>query len=178
MPLRLQEVDYSKDFDELIECEWISYENPNQPFFALFFPIHGDGPDARAEAIKEGTARQLEWHKSDPTSYWQKVVNEEGKIVAGALWKICPTNPFEHEEHLEVSWYAEGGARDYVSQALKLFEAPRARMAQRPQVCMYTTIISRSHIIDEQNTYSRGCQFLISSSPTPITGVKARGILY
>ena len=133
----LQEVDPAKDFTELIECEWDSYENPDHTFFRLFCPIHGTGHSAREDALKEATARQLEWHTSDPTSYWQKVVNDEGKIVGGALWKICPTNPFEHpDDHSEVYWYPKGSKRDYVAQALEIFEAPRMRMGQRPQVCM------------------------------------------
>jgi hypothetical protein len=136
MSFTLQEVDPEKDFAELIECEWDSYENPDQTFFRLFCPVYGTGPSARPDSVKEATARQLDWHKSDPTSYWQKVVNKEGKIVGGALWKICPTNPFEHpEDHSEVYWYPKGGQRDYVAHALELFEAPRMRMAQRPQVC-------------------------------------------
>lgn len=136
MSYTLEEVDPEKDFAELIECEWESYENPDQTFFKLFCPIHGTGPSARADSVREATARQLDWHESDSTSYWQKVVNKEGKIVGGALWKICQTNPFEHpEDHSEVYWYPKGAQRDYVAQALKLFDAPRMRMAQRPQVC-------------------------------------------
>jgi GNAT superfamily N-acetyltransferase len=138
MPFKLEEVDTTLDFPELIACEWESYEDPYQPFFRLFCPIHGDGVDARAESLKECTARQLSWHESDPTSFWQKVVDtESGKIVGGALWKICLENPFEHpDEHSEVYWYPEDSTREFVGQALEQFDAPRARLARRPQVCM------------------------------------------
>lgn len=136
MSFTLQEVDPAKDFAELIECEWDSYENPYQTFFRLFCPIHGTGPSTRAESLKEATARQLQWHTSDPTSYWQKVVTDDGKIVGGALWKICPTNPFEHpDDHFEATWYPKGCQRDYVSHALEIFDTPRMRMGPRPQVC-------------------------------------------
>ena len=140
MPYTLSEVDPETDFQELIACEWDSYENPHQNFFRLFCPILGDGSNARKESIEECTQRQLEWLKSDPTSYWQKVTDSGGKIVGGALWKICPTNPFEHEDHEEAYWYPEGGARDFVNKALEIFEAPRARMGQRPQVCKYSLV--------------------------------------
>lgn len=133
MPFSLQEVDFATDFAEIIDCEFTSYQNPEQTFFYLFCPVHG----TRSDAVKDAVIRQLGWHTSDPTSYWQKVVNDEGKIVAAALWKICPTNPFEHEEHFEIDWYPEGGQLDYVTQALERFEAPRMRMGQRPQVCMW-----------------------------------------
>jgi len=141
MPFKLEEINPATDFDEIIECEWISYENPFQTFFRLFCPIIGDGPDDRQESMKESTTRQLEWHQSDPTSYWQKVVDvDTGKIVAAALWKICPTNPFEHaDDHSEAYWFPKGGQQDFVTKCLKQFDAPRARMAPRPQV--YLNII-------------------------------------
>lgn len=60
MPIKLDDVDLEKDIDELITCEWDSYENPFQPFFRLFCPVVGDGPDDHAESIKHGTKRQLE----------------------------------------------------------------------------------------------------------------------
>lgn len=137
MTFKLEDINPATDFAELIECEWISYEKPLQPFFRLFCPIIGDGPNARQDSMKESTARQLEWHNSDPTSLWHKVVDvDTGKIIAAALWKICPSNPFEHpDDHSEAYWFPEGGQRDFVTKCLERFEAPRARMAQRPQVC-------------------------------------------
>ena len=137
MPFDLQDVDIPADFEELIACEWASYETPHQTFFRLFCPISGSGPDARAESLREATKRQLDWHRSDPTSYWQKVTDRDtGKIVAAALWKICETNPFEHADtHSEAYWFPEGGQRDFVNKALEQFDAPRARMAPRPQLC-------------------------------------------
>jgi len=140
MPFKLSEVTPT-DFPELISCEWISYETPSQTFFRLFCPIIGDSPTAREESLKESTTRQLEWHESDPTSYWHKVVDiDTGEIIAAALWKICPTNPFEHEDdHSEAYWFPEGGQRDFVTKCLELFDAPRKRMGSRPQV--YLNII-------------------------------------
>lgn len=139
MTFKLEEIDVTEDFTELIECEWNSYENPFQTFFRLFWPIIGDGPNAREDSLKECIERQLDWHRSDPTSYWHKVVDTDtGKIVAAALWKICPSNPFEHpDEHSEAYWYPEGGQRDYLTKCLKQFDASKAKMAPRPQVCKY-----------------------------------------
>lgn len=80
----------------------------------------------------------------DPTSYWQKVVDTKtGKIVAGALWKICPTNPSEECGHLEAYWFPEGGKREFVTKAIEQFEAPRARMGRRPQVCAFQSFSGR-----------------------------------
>jgi len=142
MGFKLEEVDATNiaEFTELIECEWISYENPYQTFFRLFCPVFGEGPDAHDNSVKEAVKHQLEWHQSDPTSYWQKVVDDRGKIIAAALWKICPTNPFEHpDDHSEAYWFPEGGQRDFVTNCLERFDAPRQRMAPRPQ--LYLNII-------------------------------------
>ena len=139
MSFKLEEVNVESDFAELIACEWESYERPLQTFFRLFCPIRG----SREESLKECTARQLDWHKSDPTSYWQKVTDSRtGKIVGGALWKICATNPFEHHEEETVYWYPEGDRRRYVEAALERFESPRARMAPIPQVCTCHDLLS------------------------------------
>jgi hypothetical protein len=136
MPFKLEDVNNDFDFDELIACEWESYENPLQPFFRLFCPILGTGPNARAEAIEDSTKRQLVLHKSEPSSHWQKVTDTDtGKIIAGALWKIYMTNPFEHEEDFEPFWYPEGSQRDFVKKALEQFDVPRAKLAQRPHLC-------------------------------------------
>ncbi|CAM1509636.1 Fc.00g033750.m01.CDS01 [Cosmosporella sp. VM-42] len=140
MPFRFLDVDTTADFDEVINCQWSAYENPFQSFFRLFCPIHGDGPLSRVKSIKECTVRQLDWHNSDPTSYWGKVVDDNGKIVGACLWKICPINPFQKpDEHTEAYWYPEGEARDYVSKCLQAFDAPRRKMGARPQ--LYLNII-------------------------------------
>lgn len=101
MSFKLEEAN-TGDFKELIACEWESYENPFQTFFRLFCPIRGSSSQAHDESLAECTQRQLQWHVSDPSSYWQKVTETTtGKIIGGALWKIHPTNPFEHPEHEE-----------------------------------------------------------------------------
>jgi hypothetical protein len=136
MTFTLLEVDTATDFLDLIECQWISYENPFQNFFRMFCPLRGEGPEARAESLKESAMRQLKWHESDPTSYWGKVVDEKGRIVGACLWKICPSNPFEvPDDHTDAYWYPDGEAREYVSQCLEQFDAPRRKMGARPQVC-------------------------------------------
>lgn len=169
MTFKLVEVDFDTEFEELIDCEWISYENPVQNFFQLFFPTHGTGPGARAECQKEGISRQLAWHSSDPTSLWHKVVNEQDTIVGGVLWKICPTNPFEHSDDHEVTWWPEGEQRNYVAAALDRFDAPRMRMGARPQVCR---LIMKAVVIPKYSPMSH-LQTRTSSSHIPIIDARA-----
>ncbi|KAF5019813.1 hypothetical protein F66182_8182 [Fusarium sp. NRRL 66182] len=135
MALKLVEVDTAADFEELIACQWASFETPLQPFFRMFCPLQGEGPSAHANSLKESIALQLKWHTQDPTSYWGKVVNEHGKIVGGCLCKIYATNPFDTEDdHSYAYWQPKGERREFISQALEQFDAPRARMGARPQV--------------------------------------------
>lgn len=140
MPFTLVEVASATDFLDVMECLWISYENPAQSFFRMFCPIRGDGPSARIDSLRESASRMWGEHESDPASYWRKVVDDNGTIVGACLWKIYPANPFEKpDDHSEIYWYPEGEAREYVSKCLEAMEAPRERMGARPQVCKSTT---------------------------------------
>jgi hypothetical protein len=138
MPLTLQEIDPDNDFPELARCLFESYEDPPQKFFHVFFPIHGDGAEAREEAIKEAADRLKLWHTHDPSSYWQKVVDEEtGKIAGGALWNIHKANPFANPTPPTVSWFPDGGSRRFVEKALVNHNRPRSKVAQKPHICKY-----------------------------------------
>ncbi|KAH7121841.1 acyl-CoA N-acyltransferase [Dactylonectria estremocensis] len=135
MPFTLLEVDFAADFSDVIECQWLSYEQPLQKFFRMFCPLSGDGPAARAESLRESVAFQLDWHRTDPAGHWRKVVDENGKIVGACLWKIYKTNPFEKpDDHTGAEWYPEGETREYVNKCLEQFDAPRRGMAARPHV--------------------------------------------
>ncbi|KAI1350314.1 hypothetical protein F5Y01DRAFT_159301 [Xylaria sp. FL0043] len=138
MPLELLEVDPKTDFPDIARCMFDSHETPLQTFFWAFFPINGDGDEAREDAIAECATRLYSWHTEDPTSYWQKVVNTDtGRIAGAALWKICPSDPFAEEHNMEVSWYPDDGSRRFAEQFLELYERPRARVGRRPQVYLY-----------------------------------------
>jgi hypothetical protein len=136
MALKLQEIDPEKDFPGLARCMFETYEDPPQKFFHIFFPIHGTGDEAREAAIKEAADRLKLWHTHDPSSYWQKVVEEEtGKIVGGALWKIHHENPFVNPPPSEVSWFPDDGSRRFTEKALENHTRPRSEVAQKPHLC-------------------------------------------
>ncbi|EFX05102.1 gcn5-related n-acetyltransferase [Grosmannia clavigera kw1407] len=138
MPFQLLDVDIPADFGEVIKCQWTAYENPFQRFFRLYCPILGNGPNARAESIKESTERQLAWHHSEPEGHWIKVVDSSGKIAGASLWKIFATSPPENGDsgEEEADWHPEGEAREYATKVLEAFDAPRRTMAKRPHVCV------------------------------------------
>lgn len=137
MPFKLEEVTSDGDFDDIIACLWESFYNPFQSFFPLFCPVVGTGPNAYAESIETSTDRYRNWHKSDPTSHWLKVIDTDtGDIAAAAQWNICDKNPFEGEnEPTEAFWHPEGTQREFMTKAMEIFEAPREKMMAKPQVC-------------------------------------------
>jgi hypothetical protein len=133
MVLQLSDVNLDADFSELIECQWVAHEDPFQPFYRLFCPIHENGREA---SVKESISRFLEWARHDPHEKWLKVVDTDiGKIVGGALYKVYNENPFVHADEEVVYWYPNDSTRDYASQAIEQMDVPRMEMATRPQVC-------------------------------------------
>ncbi|KAL8687268.1 MAG: hypothetical protein Q9218_006507 [Villophora microphyllina] len=136
--LTLLEVKLDDDFPDLIECEWVSYETPYNGFFQLYCPTTGNGPNARAESMKESTERQLAWHKEDPTSIWLEVVdNESGKVVGAAQWNIHSSNPYPNGiEDTDAFWWPDGEGRKFASMALEQWYAPRGQRMRKPHILL------------------------------------------
>ncbi|KAH8779968.1 hypothetical protein F5883DRAFT_540965 [Diaporthe sp. PMI_573] len=138
MILKLQEIDQEVDFHAISRCLFESHEDPPQKFFHLWFPIHGNDEQARENAIEEGATRLKLWHTEDPSSNWRKVVDtESGRIAGAALWNIHHENPFAVPDDLEVTWFPEGGSREFVEQMITQYDAPRAEAAQKPHVYLF-----------------------------------------
>ncbi|PSN60878.1 hypothetical protein BS50DRAFT_625569 [Corynespora cassiicola Philippines] len=138
MPLELRELDPEQDFLQVAQCLFESYEDPPQKFFHVLFPIHGEGNDARNDAIKEAAERLYLWHVNDPESYWQVVVDtDNGEIVGGAYWKIHKKNPFAEPQSSEATWFPDDSSRAYANQALAQHTAPRAQHFQMPHLYLF-----------------------------------------
>jgi hypothetical protein len=136
MPLQLVDLDTQRDWSELAQAMLESYEEPKQSLYDLFFPVLGKGPGARDAALKDHAARLQEWDEHDPDGFWHKVVDpDSGAMVAAALWRLHHENPFtEHEDHT-ADYYPEGSQREFVTEAIEIFNEPRSRMGQRPHLC-------------------------------------------
>lgn len=137
MPLELQEVTSDADFDELIPLQWISYEQPFNPFLIIFCPTRGTDPTARAESIQESKERQLQWHKADPSSHWLKVVDTDtGKVIGGAEWNVHESDPYAKppEQPFTAYWWEEGEKRQFVDAALGQWMAPRMERMRKPHL--------------------------------------------
>lgn len=82
MPLELRYVKSDSEFNELIQCECESYEDPFNAFYLLLRPDRGSLFKGR-EGFKELRDRQIAWHRHNPTSTWLKVVDTDigNKVV-------------------------------------------------------------------------------------------------
>ncbi len=113
MPLELRHVESDSEFNELVQCECESYEDPFNTFYLLLRPDRGCSPRGR-DGFKEFRDRQIAWHKNDPTSTWLKVVDTDigDKIVGGACWNSFLENPYPQpiDHPLEATWWPEGRA--------------------------------------------------------------------
>lgn len=136
MPYELQMIDPACDFPALARCLFESHESPKQDFFHVWFPIHGDGEEAREESIREAADRLATWHNEDPTSHWQKIVETDtGKVVAACFWNIYESNPYAEPDDIPVTWFPDDGSRRFAERVLEAYSAPRAQVGARPQVC-------------------------------------------
>lgn len=91
----LLEVVAEAEFEELLEVEFLVFEDPPNLLRLLFLPILGDGPNARAQAIRESSSRVFEQHKQTPASHWVKAVDDSsGKLLGAALWLLFEEDPY------------------------------------------------------------------------------------
>lgn len=148
MPLTLSTDVHDSHFPALMAACWEAWEHPRQNFLYLCAPILNGDHDA---SVAASAARQLHLHKEEQPigSVWVKVVDTDknDKIVAGVRWVFyVRDHPFALKEGQEreqeqtpfrAEWWPEGPGREFATRALwQLFEA-RARMARRPQACMF-----------------------------------------
>ena len=129
MRLSAHPVITDEEFKEVIYSERISYETPYNPIFTLFCPVLGSHQTAREESIAEAQVRQLQWHRSDPSSHWIKVVDEDnaGKVVGAALWHVYDQNPYARPSEMEMTcyWWPGGPKRAMADQAMGQLMKPR-----------------------------------------------------
>lgn len=113
MPLELPHVKSDSEFDELIQWECESYQDPFNGFYHLLRPDRGSSPKGR-EGFKELRDRQIAWYKHEPTSTWLKVVDTDigDRVVGGACWNTFLENPYPQplDHPLEATWWPEGWA--------------------------------------------------------------------
>ncbi|MCJ1313867.1 hypothetical protein MMC25_007547 [Agyrium rufum] len=141
MPLKLEEVALEGDFQSITEVTWAAYEDPPQGIFHLLYPIWGEGPQARAEGLKDAEQRVKEDYQYDPSSKWLKVIDTEShQTAAVALWHIYESNPFVDdppESLVEVDWWPEeGDGRKFIAMIADQMVRPRMLNHRRPHILL------------------------------------------
>lgn len=148
MPLELRHVKSDSEFNELVQCECESYEDPFNGFYLLLRPDRGSSPKGR-EGFKELRDRQIAWHKHDPTSTWLKVVDTDigDKVVGGACWNTFLENPYSQpmEHPLEATWWPEGEPREFANKLLDDWLQHRSRKMNRPHMLVALCFVHPEH---------------------------------
>jgi hypothetical protein len=104
MSLKLHELTTDAEFGPVCAVETEAF---NDPFFGFWQVFYGTSQE-------EFYARQLSWHKGDPSSHWIYVTDvETGCVIGGAQWNIYKENPYAKEESmLTPYWLSEGILKD------------------------------------------------------------------
>jgi hypothetical protein len=105
MPLKLHELTTDAEFSAVCKVETEAF---NDPFFGFWQVFYG------ASSQDDFCARQLSWHKGDPSSHWIYVTDEEtGDVIGGAQWNIYKEDPSAEEKPmLTPYWLPEGKWND------------------------------------------------------------------
>ena len=144
MHLSAHPVITDEEFKEVIYSERIAFETPYNAIFTLFCPVLGSHPTAREESIAEAQVRQLQWHRSDPTSHWIKVIDEDnaGKVAGAALWHVYDHNPYAKPPETETTcyWWPEGPKRAMADQAMDQLTKGRDSKMNKPHLRMFTDL--------------------------------------
>lgn len=100
MPLKLCHVTTDEEFKSVVKVEIEAYSNPYNGVFEI----------TRGISQEECYSRQLSWHKSDPSSHWLYVLDEEsGQVLGGAQWNIHRTNPYEVPQPMRTAYWLPDG---------------------------------------------------------------------
>ena len=102
MSLKLHELSTDAEFGLVCAVETEAF---NDPFFGFWHIFYG------TSSQEEFCARQLSWHKGDPSSHWIYVTDEEtGDVIGGAQWNIYEENPYATETAMLTPYWIPEGA--------------------------------------------------------------------
>src|ERR1700709_975366 len=80
MPVELHELSTDAEFRPIVTAEYEAYSKPFNSFWEIL-----KGPSQ-----EECAARQLAWHKGDPTSHWLYVADTDTReVVCGRPWSFA-----------------------------------------------------------------------------------------
>lgn len=134
----VDEVRQREELDSIIDVIWSAMDGVD-PSHQIFFPVFGDSPADREEAVQRSKTRMWEEHKNDPASHWIFVRDSSSNdILGGCQWRIYTANPFPPGEkaHVEAVWWPDGEGRTFASEVVRQCYMPRTKWMARPHVGM------------------------------------------
>lgn len=137
MPLKLHELTTGDEFKLVVHVELEAYSEPFNGFWEM---LKGSSED-------ELCARQLSWHRNDPSSHWLYVIDEDsGDVVGGMQWNIYNTNPYATEQSpLTAYWFPDGPTRRVGNQLLLGLTTHRPCSMSKPHLLISYCFVHSAH---------------------------------
>ncbi|KAI1416838.1 acyl-CoA N-acyltransferase [Hypoxylon sp. FL1857] len=137
MPLKLHELTTDDEFKAMVAVEHEAYDKPFNGFWEML----------KGFSQEEFCARQLSWHRHDPSSHWLYVTDEEtGDVVGGIQWNLYETNPYAKEQPaLTAYWFPEGPMRQVGDQLLLGLTTRRPRYMSKPHLLISYCFVHSAH---------------------------------
>ncbi|KAI9744830.1 MAG: hypothetical protein M1818_001755 [Claussenomyces sp. TS43310] len=137
MPFSLHKVTADAEFGPIVAVEHEAYSKPYNGLWAIL-----KGPSQ-----EDFCARQLSWHKSDPSSHWLYVTDEGSKEVVGAAgWNIHETNPYANGAPVILAnWWPEGNLKEISDQILAGFFSARPSRTSKAHFLLNYCFVKSTH---------------------------------
>ncbi|KAI9707935.1 MAG: hypothetical protein M1820_004354 [Bogoriella megaspora] len=133
MPFHVEDVVSDEDFEELLEVEIAAFEQPLSPIRLIYYPVFGEGPEARSASIRECAQRAIARNRATPGSQWSKIIDDDtGKIVAASVWQFYDKDPYTGTQDPEVSWWPRGDGKRFAQQFANALRRARVRYMAKP----------------------------------------------
>ena len=134
MSYHVSEVVTKADLDVILDVIWAA--DGDNLDHQLFYPIFGDGPEARQAAIVDSKDDTWASHNGNPSSHWIYVREGDpnvGRIVGGSHWYLYEHNPFpDGSPRVTADMWPEGVGRLFASEVARQIMSPRFICMGRP----------------------------------------------
>ncbi|KAI0179649.1 hypothetical protein GGR52DRAFT_207889 [Hypoxylon sp. FL1284] len=137
MSLKLHELTTDDEFKGVVRVELEAYSKPFNGFWEM---LKGTSED-------ELCARQLSWHRADPSSHWLYVTDEDSGDVVGAMqWNIYEENPYATEKPpLTAYWITDGLVKDVANAMLMGLVGHRPGSMSKPHLLISYCFVHSAH---------------------------------
>lgn len=146
---QVQTVSTRAEFEAVMDCQWIGFTSPVEPFWDGWFPTdigsHMKGhSQPRPNAVAESKERMWTAHVANPASTWIYMPDQDGTVLACCQWRVYPalTNPYESglPDTQCPAWPAGSAGGAFMAKLARALCTPRVAWMGRPHVGMLPRI--------------------------------------